>query len=568
MADPRLPVFAIKAYRIASITAYNRLESSPRTADFDRSLKAEIRDPMWMLTRQWQFGEFKGEDAATAVTTKILSAQTSMDEIQFPENGNFPYNGQIPLETVVEREKLVRGLSLAVQMGRYFIRLIKLKPDFTNGLNDLMTVYPLNYDPEENDYEGIQLLNAVQGKVFDGFSLYVASQSNSVPAGITARYASEIEDLGNWYKRNYSQPDDAIGSAWVPSQLEYSFSINSSGGQSQKKLVADHYAGGHLDWYSFDLAQTSRTDVVAPLPEAAKEDLQSYIPSLLTFKGMPNPRFWMMEEGQTDFGKINTTPTGLLHLLLAEFGLTCSNDWFMLPYQVALNTLCEIKGIVVKDVFGEYTLVRPAGRGPETLWHRWAMFHHTDVNNKSFSATNSFYVAPTVIKSLMSDPLEQINFLRDEMANMVWAVENTVPSAAGKGISGDEMALKQEDETTPTDEEESVPRPLVRYVLGTTTPENWIPFIPVHMENSDAEIRFQRAKLPGITKAKGILLNEKAAPYYVAEHVIKREGLLALRHFEFTRSVFGASHLWIGRRTETGKGEGWSNLKFDQVENV
>ena len=46
-------------YRIPTITAYNRLEATPRTTNFDRSLKAEVRDAMWMLTRQWQFGEFQ-----------------------------------------------------------------------------------------------------------------------------------------------------------------------------------------------------------------------------------------------------------------------------------------------------------------------------------------------------------------------------------------------------------------------------------------------------------------------------------------------------------------------------
>ena len=30
-----------------------------------------MRDPLWMLTRQWQFGEFRGEDAASPVTARI-----------------------------------------------------------------------------------------------------------------------------------------------------------------------------------------------------------------------------------------------------------------------------------------------------------------------------------------------------------------------------------------------------------------------------------------------------------------------------------------------------------------
>src|SRR5204863_3756230 len=89
-------VFEMAAYFVPSITVYNRLESSPRTVDFDRSLKAEVRDPLWMLTRQWQFGEFKGEDAATAVTTKILGEHTAINTLHFPGDNRFPYDGKMP----------------------------------------------------------------------------------------------------------------------------------------------------------------------------------------------------------------------------------------------------------------------------------------------------------------------------------------------------------------------------------------------------------------------------------------------------------------------------------------
>ncbi|MGH9175428.1 MAG: hypothetical protein ACRD1H_13775, partial [Vicinamibacterales bacterium] len=52
-----------QVYREPSITAYNRLEARARTEDFERSLRAEVRDPLWMLTRQWQMGELEAEDA-------------------------------------------------------------------------------------------------------------------------------------------------------------------------------------------------------------------------------------------------------------------------------------------------------------------------------------------------------------------------------------------------------------------------------------------------------------------------------------------------------------------------
>ena len=50
-----------------SILLWNRLEPSLRNENqLDDALRFEIADALWMLTRQWQFGEFEAEDAGTA----------------------------------------------------------------------------------------------------------------------------------------------------------------------------------------------------------------------------------------------------------------------------------------------------------------------------------------------------------------------------------------------------------------------------------------------------------------------------------------------------------------------
>lgn len=563
-----LQSFVLEAYFVPSITVYNRLESSPRAADFDRSLRAEVRDALWMLTRQWQFGEFKGEDAATAFSTKILGEHTTINNIHFPDKTILPYDGTVPLEAIVEREVHTPDLSSAVQMARYFIKLIRNKTGFAATLDVLINEYPLHYTPEKNDDEGNQLLNMVTGKVFDGFAFRKAISNGSAPASVLSDHATEVAAFTDWYKRHYNQPDNGVNNAWMPSQLEYRFAVSAGAAQSTfKKLTADHYPGGHLDWYSFDLVQTSQENGGASTG-LVQEHVQSYIPSPLTFRGMPLPRFWMMEESVTDFGKIDTTPTGLLHLLLAEFGLTCSNDWFMLPYQLAINTVCKIKGILVKDVFGEYTIIRAAGSGSQHQWQRWTMFDHTDLSNKASVNSNLLYLAPAVTKLMEGPRLEQVNFLRDEMANMVWAVENTVPSQNGKGVSGDEMALEKTNDAVISESPVTTSTANIRYVLGTTVPANWIPFIPVHINAGSAEIQLQRARLPRANRPLGILLNEVKAPYYIREQTIGNSGLLVSRSPQLARFVDGISCLWTGRRKEAGKGEGWSNLKFDQIENI
>jgi hypothetical protein len=586
-------------YRLPTITAYNRLEATPRDSDFDRSLQAEIRDALWMLTRQWQIGEFQGEDAASPVSALILGEHTPIDRVGLGASPVQPYDDSLPLEAAVEAEQLRDNLFLAVQIARYFLKLMQGKSFSTTYITLLIQGYLLNYVPDANDTDGRQLNDAVKTKLFDGcallrnvtttqgagtvFSAWLISKG--VPQPDQDLFNGIGIDLANWFKRNYSQggalapaavptaapvpgsPASSLSKAWEPAKLEYQFDLACSppaAGVAQKVLSADQFDGLGLDWYSFDI----NTNGLLPLPQApvgssVVENLVSFIPAPVSFKGMPNPRFWMMEDNQTDFGKIDSSPTGLLHLLLAEFGLIYGNDWFMLPYPLAVNNICEIKGLLITDVFGEHILIDAAGSGTDSNWQRWAMFHQTDTNPQA-PVNKLFYLAPATGQMPDNDPLEQVNFLRDEVASLVWAVEDSVPSQSGKGVNGDAMALRT-----------TMPAPFVpagtaaiRYVLGTTVPDNWIPFIPVHIAGSVTEIQFQRATMAGAKGPLGQILTENPAPYYINEEQIPRSGVIVSRSFKRARWFNGRTYLWLGRSKVNGKGEGWSNLKFDQIVDI
>src|SRR6185295_3490106 len=142
--DPALKNALLSADFRAAIVLWNRLEGRPRKEDFDRSLRAEVRDPLWMLTRQWKFGEFKGEDAGSAVKARDQLNTSRIDRYavknekrdatggeQFLEA--VPYDQSLPLEIEVEREPLVppgpepntEDVALRSQMGRHFVRLLK-----------------------------------------------------------------------------------------------------------------------------------------------------------------------------------------------------------------------------------------------------------------------------------------------------------------------------------------------------------------------------------------------------------------------------------------------------------
>ena len=64
--------------------AWNRLEGRPRRPDFSRALQAEIRDPLWMITRQWQLGEFEGDDAGSPVTAKVAWKTDRVTDLHMP----------------------------------------------------------------------------------------------------------------------------------------------------------------------------------------------------------------------------------------------------------------------------------------------------------------------------------------------------------------------------------------------------------------------------------------------------------------------------------------------------
>src|SRR5688572_11301010 len=86
-----------------TVTYWNRLEGRPRKDDFDRALKAEVRDALWMLTKQWQLGEFQGDDAGWPVFAKIHMHTSELTKYKPATGGVLPFDQDTPLEATVEQ---------------------------------------------------------------------------------------------------------------------------------------------------------------------------------------------------------------------------------------------------------------------------------------------------------------------------------------------------------------------------------------------------------------------------------------------------------------------------------
>ena len=61
-----------------------RLEGRSRDGDNDAGLEMRIADPLWMLGRQWQFGEFKGEDTGSPIGVHANYRKEKANFYSFP----------------------------------------------------------------------------------------------------------------------------------------------------------------------------------------------------------------------------------------------------------------------------------------------------------------------------------------------------------------------------------------------------------------------------------------------------------------------------------------------------
>lgn len=608
-----LPAILAADRVLPTITMWNRLEGRPRTEDFRRALRAEVRDPLWMLCKQWQVGEFRGDDAGSPVSAKVHVHTTRMTRYRPGAAAAEAFDDGRPLEATVERRPVGASgregpVDLRLLMGRRWLKQLG-----GAGLQAHAAEFVARYafvepDPASRDDAPLtahapvwQRLAALAGRAMDGWRLYehlTADPAHRAYDGTTVPDADKpaIDELATafvaWFDGLYEQPSPAGDDAWQPSRLEYAFAVSARQDGQEKVMVADEYHQGRLDWYSLDVDRDAAglEDSAAPPPALEASVTHSFLPVNVQFDGMPNTRWWTFEEGRTNFGAITPDTTDLNKLLLMEFGLVYANDWCLLPLTLDVGSLARIEGLAVTNVFGERIWVRPAGAGADEDWQRWAMYGLAVRGDEDVAADTTLVLLPTVPKLDEGEPLQDVALIRDEVSNMVWAVEQQIPLATGRPRRGREAATELLSRYTAILDGEiegglvipdvPVPAADIRYELMHGVPENWIPFIPVHVDGDEREIQLQRASMPRIIEGDptpprkvkprtGLMRHglDQAPPqaYYLHEEEVPRAGVRVTQAYQRTRWHDGRVYTWLGVRKQTGRGEGHSGLAFDRI---
>jgi hypothetical protein len=593
---------------IPTITTWNRLEARPRSQSFERALQAEVRDALWMLTKQWQMGEFRGSDNGSPVFAKLLMQTTRLTKYQ-PARGPVElFDPTIPLETKVERRAIplhrqgrILSLDLRLVMARQWLALIASLPnDYRNAY---IKAYPIATPnpskPGDVDVcshpEAWDTFQAFAGRAMDGGAFYeylVADASHNPWDGVVGIDNGDhlgLQDRATrflgWAQRWIAQPQGA-DNAWIPERLEYQFATSAPMPDGTEKVyVADEYYSGRLDWYSLD--EDAGVRALDPVPGSEVTGLPpdapfTTIPVPVSFSGMANTRWWSFEDKRTNFGNIDASTSDLPKLLFMEFALVYSNDWFVVPSTLPAGALAKIQGLAVTNVFGERFWIEAAGRGVDKAWRRWSMFT-INVRNapEGTPADTTLLLLPTIAKAQTSPPFEEVQLVRDEVANMAWGVEATVSLPTGASRKGGEVAAQTLAYLTALAGGGAAGPPMsapVRYQVMNTVPENWIPFIPVHVPGDNREIQLQRAAmprvLPGVATAKvqplTMLLREgldlpKPATYFIHEEEVPRAGARMTQYYEQARWTSGRVFTWFRAQKQTGRGEGQSGLGFDRL---
>jgi hypothetical protein len=597
---------------LPTVTLWNRLEGRPRTVNFDRALKAEVADALWMISKQWQMGEFIGDDAGSAILAKALLETTRLAKYQAGSEPAEAMTLEVPLEVTVENRPIAFeragkriALDIRLLMGRQWLKLVE--PVGANLREAYIEKYGIARPDPDSDADAHicahsrvwQQFLAVAERRMDGYELYAYlkedaghSAHDGIAEADTQQKRDAIDALAvkwiAWFERLFRQPIERPNPSWKPPYLEHQFACSAPWREAEKVLTAEEYHHGHLDWYSLDIDQ-SRTTLEGDAPgEAERLIARTFVPSVVSFGGMPHPRWWRFEDWKTNLSFVKPDTTDLNKLLLLDFLLIFANDWFVLPVTLPVGGLTSVRGLVVSNVFGEQTWVEAAGRGPDEAWQRWNMYTLAIHGTENVPAEMATVLLPVAAKVQESKPLEEVHLLRDEIANMVWAVESRIPLATGRGYAGAETGYEFRTKLQqlvfaahpPGSVPEAQPNAGIRYQIVNTVPEHWVPFIPVHRDGEMRQIQLQRASLPRILEndpdvpkkiePRTSLVREgldEAPPrqYFVHEEEISRAGVTVRLSFQRTRWYDGRVFTWLGTRKQTGRGGGSSGLAFDQV---
>jgi hypothetical protein len=338
--------------------------------------------------------------------------------------------------------------------------------------------------------------------------------------------------------------------AWRAEALEHGFELTTA----SHRLRAEEYVGPSLDWYSVDLAAAS----TAPL---AVTGSRRVVPTRLVVPGVPEPRWWRLEDADAYLDSPNDPEPNVLSVLLPELGYVDVNDWYVIPLGQRAGTLRRIVRLTVVDSFGVLTEVPPAE--PD----EWQVFSLTPADGLDpLAARDLLFVPNRAIAIVDNDDVEDVRFLPDEHGNLVWAFEQTYRDETGTVVRNGDGALPAQPLKQPPGKAEPP-----RYRFAAAAPPAWIPYLSRVARGPDGVItdlylRRGRTDPEASTSRPQFHTRIVAETWRLNEHEVPPDGLRVRRAQRYARGSNGREFFWVGRRVEPASRSMLPRTAFDYLE--
>jgi hypothetical protein len=619
-----------------SITGVTRLETHPAGVNLKNGLQAALADPLWMLSRQWQFNEFQGEDAGTPLNLAFSVDGTPVDFFRSGHDSQGPWEplvaGSAPLEAHVEAEAVWK--THARLRGEAGLHALRLLPS-AGARAALLAAYAMALDAPtdpEADMAGLLWSTVFNTRTVDAQRLAddlrplgdgadgltaLPAVLNIPPADADASKTALAAWLVWLNELAYEGPTQGAteNPSWQKNRMEYAFSLKSG----NVVLKSDEYTDGRLDWDDFRAEAATEADgnPAGGAPAVQKFAVASRHPSPVRYPGMPAERYWEFEDGNVSFAGAEAGVTDMLRMTVTEFALTFGNDWFVVPVRLPVGGLYRVAGFQVTDTFGIAASVGPISEpGNPASSVPWTMFELSANASLPQQLHHTVFLPDSVDGVQEGAVLEHTFLVRDEMANLAWAIEKKVQGVSGEPLDRDmeakNLAFQQQIDFKSGDDS-----PQLVYRLATPVPANWTPLLPVRPLPLDPAnplaIRLARAGmkrfypeasvemlgsvdpaytafLDGLDAQKNFIkklqidANLRAYVFYPRGHLLRNDpeqpmpdderllieeeevpriGASLKRKFQYARSSDGKSWLWVGRSKTAGRGEAASALRFD-----
>ena len=582
---------------------YTKIEPRNRKADYTEAMSFEVYDPLWMLGRQRQFGRFQGNNCGTTVQTKIRLFTSPLVKVGDKDGRDKAFSAESdPLEYQVERRPRAIDPYVRIESALHFLSMKSLPANKAALLKVLLRQFPLDpFIPDKplNDrtLEDVKLganlkldkLYRYYGKrCFDGYKLFLANRISFSSSQVNLDKA--LAEYKAWFRKKYLVDGDT-SNYWSDEKLGYQVKLKTDG----ERFVADDYHTGKLSWYSFDSDGQKET-----ASAQSNSTVLTALPTPATFPAAPNRRLWEFENRRVQFNDWrNDDVTALASSVILQYTMMYSNDWMIVPVEIEAGTVLQVGEITIKDSFGHVFSIDtrqhyelrdhvPQERNVG-FQDRWAIFAHVDYkayDKSDFRTHPGLLFPPTLQRVEQGAPIEEVQFLRDEMANMVWGVEERVSDLCGGSLdsrSRSDKVLSIIDEERKVDDRDVIAPADADYsfLIQNRVPLHWIPFIPQNLKGNPRDIVFRRGRMPiwyngdyqPVRPSSQLLgvkkdANGKVVPRYIYEEEIQGYGTKVGLYPQRTRWFNGTSFTWVGYEKKISGTQANSGLMFDTLLDV